>query len=117
MTCAQSFDSVRMSSASASGVVPVGILGLVLSAVMAILLSLAAAPLQGQVLIGYIFSELLTTPTFLRAYDDLVDRVLAAGQPVATWIAAPHWGRMHVPNCDLNALISRPMWWSGYTLN
>ncbi|HEX9165041.1 MAG TPA: porin family protein [Gemmatimonadales bacterium] len=38
-------------------------------AAAAILLSLAAAPLQGQVLIGYIFSELLTTPTFNVGFE------------------------------------------------
>lgn len=35
----------------------------------AILLSLTAAPLRGQVLIGYIFSELLTTPTFNVGFE------------------------------------------------
>jgi hypothetical protein len=38
-------------------------------ATAAILLSLAATPLQGQVLIGYIFSELLTTPTFNVGFE------------------------------------------------
>lgn len=32
-------------------------------------LSLAAAPLQGQVLIGYIFGEVLTTPTFNVGFE------------------------------------------------
>lgn len=35
----------------------------------ATLLSLTAAPLRGQVLIGYIFSELLTTPTFNVGFE------------------------------------------------
>ena len=39
------------------------------SAAAAAALSLLAAPLHGQVLIGYIFSELLTTPTFNVGFE------------------------------------------------
>jgi hypothetical protein len=49
------------------------------------------------------------TPIFLQAYEDLVGRLLAVGQPVLTWLHVPHRGRMLVPNCDFAALISREM--------
>ncbi|MBI5706816.1 MAG: hypothetical protein HZC36_07485 [Armatimonadetes bacterium] len=49
------------------------------------------------------------TPAFLAAYEDLVQRLIQAGQPTITWLHCPHWGRMLVPNCDFSALISRPM--------
>jgi len=45
------------------------------------------------------------TPIALEAYERQVAPILAAGQPVATWLPAPAWGRQFVPNCDFNALI------------
>jgi hypothetical protein len=49
------------------------------------------------------------TPIYLEAYNDLVGRIRAAGQPTLTWLSAPTWGRMMVPNCDFSALISKAM--------
>lgn len=45
------------------------------------------------------------TPIALEAYERQVAPILAAGQPVTTWLPAPAWGRQFVPNCDFNALI------------
>jgi len=49
------------------------------------------------------------TQWFGPIYDDLWGRIDAYGQPSVTWLQAPAWGKMFVPNCDFNALISREM--------
>jgi hypothetical protein len=49
------------------------------------------------------------TTIFADAYDDLWNRIERYRQPSVTWLSAPHWGKMFVPNCDASALLSRPM--------
>lgn len=49
------------------------------------------------------------TDSFATIYDDIWNRIDAYGQPSVTWIHAPAWGKMFVPNCDFNALISKEM--------
>lgn len=49
------------------------------------------------------------TDSFAALYDDIWNRINAYGQPSVTWLHAPAWGKMFVPNCDFNALISKDM--------
>ena len=49
------------------------------------------------------------TDFFPRIYEDLYDRIAAAGQPSMTWIPAPHAGKMYATSCDLICMISPEM--------
>jgi len=49
------------------------------------------------------------TNSFASIYDDVWNRIDDYGQPSVTWLHAPAWGKMFVPNCDFNALISKEM--------
>ena len=49
------------------------------------------------------------TQYFTLMYDDLYDRVAAAGQPSSTFIPAFHRGRMYPVSCDFICMISPEM--------
>jgi hypothetical protein len=44
---------------------------------------------------------------FQTVYDRFDTKLKAAGQPSASWMGIPSFGKMHIPSCDFSALIGK----------